>query len=226
MNILKEYIKEILFEKAKEIGQLSGSALFIGKSDGYTNVILYSANELIEKAKYEMKEKGDLYELKFPILGVLKIEPGDNKSCNKSDFVAISAAEKGYGPLMYDIGISLSRNNTLSSDRSIVSTSAKGIWNFYKQNRGDVIRKDFDDQSNPRTPDPTDDCKIYGKEPGQNPLDSAYTLKSHPNYSNLLEINKQVFKLLNNMFPKFTYEFFSEQIVDQSVEFFYDKHAG
>lgn len=226
MIILKEYIQQLIVEKAVSIKDLSGVALFVNKINGNTNVILYNAQELVNRVKQELEEYGDLQELKIPILAFLRFEPGSEDSCNNSDFVVLSAAEKGYGPLAYDISMSLTRNNTLAADRSIVSDKAKNVWGFYKSNRRDVVRKDFDDQDNPRTEDPTDDCRIYGKNPGDDAVDAAYSLRSNPNYAKLSSLNASVFFTLKEIIPKFSDKVFENELVSQAEDFFYAKNIG
>ena len=60
------------------------------------------------------------------------------KDLYKIDF---SAAEKGYGPLLYDMAMSTIYPNWLAADRNSVSDDAIRVWNFYFNNRTDVEKE-------------------------------------------------------------------------------------
>lgn len=68
--------------------------------------------------------------------------------------VVKSAAQKGWGPLIYDIAMSYC--DGLIPDRHEVSNKAKNVWKRY-MNRSDVTHKKLDDIDNPRTPEKVDD---------------------------------------------------------------------
>jgi hypothetical protein len=88
--------------------------------------------------------------------------------------VQTSAAEKGYGPLMYDLA--LSQCETITSDRSSVSSQAEGIWAYYFLKRKDVEKLPFDDIKNPKTPPIEDDAKLHSQFKA--PLNYAYRVKN------------------------------------------------
>lgn len=73
----------------------------------------------------------------FSMFGFIKILNG---SCPEKDTFTISlaAAEKGWGPMMYDLALSLVHPGFLASDRHDVSGYAKKVWDFYFQHRQDV----------------------------------------------------------------------------------------
>jgi len=77
---------------------------------------------------------------------------------------ATSEAAPGFGPMLYDIAMELAGDKGLMCDRSSVSDEAEQVWEYYLNNRPDVIAKQLDDDKNPflQNPgknDPSDDCK-------------------------------------------------------------------
>jgi len=74
------------------------------------------------------------------IVGYLAYEPitpGGDGDC----YVSLSAADTGYGPLLYDLALSVISPRGLASDRHSVSKSAQRIWQYYFNNRTDVNRQ-------------------------------------------------------------------------------------
>jgi len=55
--------------------------------------------------------------------------------------VQLSAAEAGYGPLMYDIALGMAYPDYVTSDRASVSNAALAVWTHYFKNRPDVERE-------------------------------------------------------------------------------------
>ena len=69
----------------------------------------------------------------------------------------------GFGPMLYDIAMELAGDDGLMCDRGTVSKEATRVWEYYLNNRPDVIAKQLDDRRNPflQDPgknDPSDDC--------------------------------------------------------------------
>ena len=80
--------------------------------------------------------------------------------CNSAWEVIRSAAEKGYGPTLYDLVMSISPYG-LTSDRSEVSQSARSVWSYYANNRDDVD-KQLLDPNGVFTWSEEDDCTMQG----------------------------------------------------------------
>ena len=57
------------------------------------------------------------------------------KSENKAYFISCAAAEKGYGPLLYDTAFYITYNKGLTSDPCIITKAAADIWNYYYTKR-------------------------------------------------------------------------------------------
>lgn len=157
---LRKYIR-ILVEAAVGGEQASkgGLALFRGQKGPHYLYVLYDPKALAEEAKGE-----GLYNMRFDrpldqiILGFLKAEPRSG-DCNDAMEVKMSAASKGYGPLMYDIVMS-DGDGGLMPDRISTSDKAKNVWKFYSSKRKDVKKTPLDDYDNPKTPDTGDDCQV------------------------------------------------------------------
>ena len=80
--------------------------------------------------------------------------------CNKAWEIIRSAAEKGYGPTLYDLVMSVSPHG-LTSDRSEVSGDARKVWSRYANNRSNVDKLLLDPEGNYTTTE-EDDCTVQG----------------------------------------------------------------
>lgn len=58
--------------------------------------------------------------------------------------INLAAAEKGYGPMLYDIALSVISPGYLISDRQSVSKAAQNVWSYYFNNRSDVAKRIID----------------------------------------------------------------------------------
>lgn len=101
--------------------------------------------------------------------GSLGIQRPDDLSgpCDGAWIVATSKAEKGWGPFLYDLALEWATSNGgkgLTSDRDIVSNSAKNVWDFYAQKRNDVHSDQLDDTRNTLTPNENDNCEQNASE--------------------------------------------------------------
>jgi len=81
-------------------------------------------------------------------------------NCGDAWMVGGSAAQEGFGPLLYDIAIEWATQNGggLISDRSSVSPDAQDVWSYYERNRDDVTAHQLDDLENTLTPEDEDNC--------------------------------------------------------------------
>ena len=102
------------------------------------------------------------------ILGYIELADVPEGEAWGASMVRQSAADKGYGPLMYDIAMSAAKS--LVSDRDKVSPSAEKVWKVYQQ-RSDVKKLPLDDISDPKTASPKDDATVF---PGRDALNFAY----------------------------------------------------
>ena len=158
MKALRSYIR-LLVEAAVggEQAAKGGLALFRGQRSNRVIHVLYDPKALAEEAQqpgfFSMRLTRPLDQV---IVGFIKAMPHSGE-CNDAMEVKMSAASKGYGPLMYDIVMS-DGDGGLLPDRVSTSDQAKKLWQFYGSKRGDVKKVPLDNADDPKTPEPDDDC--------------------------------------------------------------------
>lgn len=225
-KLLKEYIQLLLQEKAINASAASreGLALLVTSRYRGTMCILYDPYaflELLEEKpwlKDGIPSSADINFKKYePIVGMIAF---DNPDSHKGQAwgakeILRSAAEKGYGPLMYDIAMAIAGG--IMSDRESVSNSAKGVWSKYLNNRSDVEAKQLDDYENPSTETKEDDASVYSGDPmtADNPLNYAYFTKDGVDIDKLVQ-NSNTFLKENPWMPAekikgIAYNYFSEK---------------
>lgn len=191
MSLLREYIKNILSESA--IRDMSGLGLYIKHSGSQIDFTLYDAATFISETKANRK----LTFYPDMIKGVIKAkESGEYGNCHGAWEVAAVVADKGYGPTMYDIAMSMVPSKTLMPDRGSVSSAAADVWSYYKNKRGDVqaLKMDTDPKSSSEYADASkpiidldegtsskgDDCFSTHFDPKKDFLNYAYKLVGEP----------------------------------------------
>ena len=147
MNLLREYIREILTERR----------------GGTVHPKIY---EMIASAD----EKG--YKIRTGNHSVVLIDDTDNiiaqigwdddsiyGPCLKASHVTNASAENapGFGPLLYDVAIEMTGG--LTPDRTTVSDAARNVWDYYNTVRYDVKKEQLDDLENKLTPEEQDNCE-------------------------------------------------------------------
>jgi len=121
-------------------------------------------------------------------IGWIQFENIPNKFGNCSDgmTISMSLADQGWGPFLYDL---VMEKATIESagiipDRTTVSANARGVWQYYLDNREGIVIRQLDDLNDSFENGPQDDCaqvssqrhlkwnwkksplsKIYSKEP-------------------------------------------------------------
>lgn len=128
-------------------------ALYRKHRGNYITYVLYDPSAFEYEFEAGESKTGDVTRV---IFGFLEVRPHEGE-CWDAGEIAASAAQKGYGPLMYELA--MSDFHILTSDRSSTSASARKVWNVYDQ-RSDVKKLAFDNEDNPKTPPTEDDCKI------------------------------------------------------------------
>ena len=177
-NLLKKYVEEILVEAAVKSSQAAqqGLGLIVSDSGRTKALVLFNvkaaAEAVANASNAGVTEQDKIMDaLEKTVVGYINlISPGDEPQWGAHKVTA-AAAEKGYGPLMYDIAMSMF--GPITSDRHSVSPSAERIWSYYAKSRSDVEKLPFDDIDDPKTPNPKDDAKIYKDKP-HSPLNAAY----------------------------------------------------
>lgn len=156
------------------------SALAAGQlqdEDGITIVIydpvaLRNAIESLPKDKVMMYGNVNVTkEMSESIEGMIRISPpaygptSDANSCRGAWEVLRSAVKKkgtGMGSLLYKLASDASPTGKIMSDRRDVSGDAQNMWKSAYSRMSPEKKEEtrFDDEENPRTEDPNDDCKI------------------------------------------------------------------
>lgn len=157
--------------------------------------ILYDAESLLEYVKSDdWNPLSSKIGHEF-IVGTVTVDRGEARRGRqlRVPSVGFAAARGGYGPLLYDIVMSM--EGGLTSDRHSVKPAAKSVWKYYKDVRNDVVAKPFDDIDDPKTPPKVDDAELH---PGgkKNPLNYAYFIKRAPNVAALIDNHDAVIKTL------------------------------
>jgi hypothetical protein len=164
------------------------------------NVMILISDEesLGVKISYESAE-GSRFS---PLFGEVEIENMGGGPCSDAWKVMYASAEKGWGPLLYEVAIEWTSQNGggLTSDRRSVSKKAAAVWDKYLK-RGDVSKNQLDTldpELDKLTPDnPDDDCvqkaavRSSGEENWMNdPLSKSYFKSSAEVMSALKERGK------------------------------------
>ena len=146
----------------------------------------------------------------------IKLHQGE---CWNAGEVKLSAAQKGYGPLMYGYVMN-DYAGGLFPDRGSTSPAARAVWQKYNQ-RADTKKSKFDDKKNPKTPDPGDDCDLArgtSLDGDEAYLNQAYDAPGDPGgRSTLLQAHQQ---FIADMEKKK----FSRQVVETMIENMADEY--
>lgn len=134
-----------------------GLALLRKQNSHGVEYILYDPETFMRMAKGVPSDELTGLDPTDVIVGYLDVRPhkGD---CWDAAEIKFSAAQKGYGPLMYELAMS-DFGKIMSDHGAGSSGSARGVWQKYDQ-RADVKKLPFDDVKNPKTPPKNDDCKM------------------------------------------------------------------
>lgn len=145
--------KSVFSEEAKSLGNAKSENICLwhrGERTDEIRVVLYIQpqiikNELIIRSNNFIVAQGAMvYTLPSPY---------------RAMEIQSTAAQKGYGPLLYDILMTYSPYG-IYGDRMSISPKAQSVWNYYCMYRKDVKKQKIDDVTHPATPTPIDDGKI------------------------------------------------------------------
>ena len=148
MNLLREYIRELLTESV--------------------DPKIMEIIDRLEENGWKIKLTNDRAILIDPVAvkvhGSIRWDTHDEYEaegygwCHNANLVGSSNAVSGFGPILYDVAIEVSGDSGLMSDRHSVSSAATGVWNYYMRNRSDVQVKQLDNKENKLTPRDYDNC--------------------------------------------------------------------
>ena len=155
MKHLRQYIRQILLtEGMKTVADLGDM----------TVEIEFKPGEWIAASLWKIDEAG--FRNKAGSVQATSGEWRKPGSCSGAYEVVWANAEgaPGFGPMLYDIAMELAGDKGLMCDRTTVSGDAGRVWEYYLNNRPDVIAKQLDDDKRPflQDPgenDPSDDCQ-------------------------------------------------------------------
>ena len=178
LSKLKLLIEEVLNEEAKGIADLPEDVFVtISKGEEGTSLIYYS-----DKDGKQLMNRTRIY----GVVVLSKPQMPRKFPCSKGLMVSFSEAEKGYGPLLYDVAMEVAtiKGGGMVADRVSVSNDAYKIWDYYMKKRSDVNYSQLDNEFGDLTPEiKEDDCLQGSSEDHQNksgtwkdsPLSKIYT---------------------------------------------------
>lgn len=219
LEALRRVVRGVLKEAAATTQNAAGNnlALMRRQAKGQTAYVLY-APAIVE----QMLTSGDIDadQISKAIYGYISILPHQGEAWNAGE-VKLSAAQKGYGPLMYQYAMS-DYAGGLFPDRGSTSQAARGVWQKYNA-RADVEKKPFDDPKNPKTPDKVDDMKpaagtAYDGDEAY--LNQAYDAPGDASgRSGLMQAHKQFLQ-------KMAAQKISSQVVETMIDSLGDEYFG
>ncbi len=151
MSLLREYIRTLLTEVAKgpdDLIAFPGATITIVKIPGGST-----------EFSYDSSVKGR--DGPWGHISIVKAKDKDHGPCGDAYMISGVMANKGWGPLLYDIAMEYATLNGggLVPDRMDVSTDARKVWSYYLRNRSEVVIDQLDNMQNTLTPDPEDNCE-------------------------------------------------------------------
>lgn len=194
--ILEKFIQEIIKTELNQEGSISSNrasnnsiALYEIKGstwgDEFILININNLDEISEEIINMSKKDFDSSNIStiipwiigsVNIIGSIGIKK--NTDCN-AYYVKYVFAEKGYGPLLYDIAMesATSEGSGLMADREYVKPAAINVWKYYYFNRNDVEKIFL-----------PDDCKFASDTKDENEekiLNSKYFISNPQNISGL-----------------------------------------
>jgi len=182
----------LLTEAAKSVADLPPG--------NYIEVDLVHGERLYVTYRYDADDDHD--NVKRVISGSIRAEL-DGWPCSGAFVVNSSGADRGWGPLLYDVAMEFAsmKGGGLAPDREDVSEDAYAVWNYYLKRRPDVKKVQLDDTENTLTKAPGDNCRQgsaeewgddknhpwYDKE---NPISKVYVKKPAKLIAQLKKLGK------------------------------------
>ena len=166
---LRQIIREVIYHDT-----VSGPAISIIPSGASNFVIAYDSSMLVSEIdrlnslgvtspnEYQIYSYSPerYYPLDMIYSGVVVEEDDSRGPCNGAKHVSAAAsriAKQGWGTVVYLAA--LDELGPIGPDRGSIKPGAEALWRSFER-RNDIIRTPYDDISNPKTPDPRDDCKV------------------------------------------------------------------
>lgn len=198
-SLLREWIRCIVKEAMVTADAAASQklGLMFVNSDDNRYAILYAPHEAAAKIR-EFKDENDRTPsseelpglFQHSIKGMIMYAPAATGECYGAWEIMRSAAEKGYGPLLYYIAAASTPKKTIMPDRNSTSAAAGGVWQKFAKGAGGAKALQLDDEEDPKTPPTYDDCKLV-KDPQRQFLDYAYRIDSKMNISALTDMHDE-----------------------------------
>lgn len=160
MRITAKQIKQIINEELNNV--LSEAAVGPKDLPEGVKVHIEGISEDETQISYLDKNGGNRYG--FMVIDTV-VPMNDEFPCLKAMMVGYVKAEKGYGPLLYDVAMEIATKKAggLVADRTIVSDDAYDVWDYYVNERSDVEIIQLDNPEGDLTPDFMDDDCLQTK---------------------------------------------------------------
>ncbi len=139
MSLLREYIRELLKEGAKDVSALVEKDTYIAiDKEGLTDFNVYYSDE-------KGNPKDSRIHDAWGEVTIMRPDKGTGP-CDEALNVVYAGAASGWGPMLYDVAMELATQvgGGLTPDRSSVSNDAQNVWSYYFNNRGDVQSHQLD----------------------------------------------------------------------------------
>lgn len=150
MNLLREYIRELLTESVHpKIMEMIDA---LERAKGYVEIL---PDRVIVWEPTEISPNNWVAMVAYETTAGAR---AGGKCGGAGGVVQSSTAKTGMGPLAYDVAIEAQEGMGLISDRASVSSDALAVWDYYMNNRPDVEVVQLDDQYNSLTPEDEDNC--------------------------------------------------------------------
>jgi hypothetical protein len=148
-SVIREYVRSLLTEAALDVRNLGEKVIVLHDRGDTFSVTLHAKKLEGEKPFYYNED----------MLGTFEARKFGR--CSGAYEVRWAEAPKGWGPLLYDVGMEYAtmKGGGLVSDRNSVTPAAAHVWDYYYNNRDDVDYEQLDDYEGRLTPnDESDDC--------------------------------------------------------------------
>lgn len=167
-----------LIEAALNANSIDSMCLYVDKaSSDRISIHVYDGWKFAELLEQNVMDSGHFAQAIVGTISISDAKSAIGQPCNGAWMVDSVA---GNGKLMYGLGY-IYAGGRLMPDRKTVKPPARAAWKnqFSKRGAKAAYGKTifpFDDYENPQTPDPNDDCEVYGKsDPDSLYLDNAYS---------------------------------------------------
>ena len=169
MKITRKQLRKIIKEAAEnQYGLADSHALINNWLPGETSgiFIIFDAKKAltdIRDVNENGKSNANFHQpISKNIKGMIRIDQmlRNDRNPYGAYQVSYSSAVSGYGPLMYDLILSVVPGG-IYPDRRSVSKSARSVWKYYADRRTDVVKSYIDNYSNSKTEYKYDDGIRY-----------------------------------------------------------------